>query len=118
MQIHVCDICGTELPDGPDTLEEMQPFLEGNPDGIFTLDYKPVIVDESGKPIGFDYKCFHMCRYCCTAISHAILNEISKIQESIHKPSVIIPIRKFDTSPRKIKGHGCTSIRAEEPVCD
>lgn len=118
MQIHVCDICGTELPDDRDSLEEMQPFLEGNPNGIFTLDYRPVMVDGSGKPIGFDYKCFHMCRYCCTTISHAILNEIDRIQESIHKPSVIIPIRKFDTSPSLIKGHGCTPTCGEEPVRD
>lgn len=118
MQICVCDICGTELPDGPAALEEMQSFLEGNPNGIFTLEYKPVIVNGSGKPIGFDYKCFHMCRYCCTTISHAILNEIGKIQESIHKPSVIVPIRKFDTSPIKEHGFTATPIRGEEPVCD
>ena len=119
MQIHVCDICGTEIPDR-DTLEEMQQLLEGNPNGIFSLDYRPAMVNGSGKPIGFDYKSFHMCRYCCTAISHAILNEIAKIQESIHKPSVIIPIRKFDTSPIKIEEHGFTAtpIRGEEPVCD
>lgn len=118
MQIYICDICGTELPqDGPAALEEMQPFLEGNPNGIFTLDYKPVIVNGSGKPIGFDYRCFHMCRYCCTTISHAILNEIGRIQESVHHPSAFIPIRKFDTSPIKERG-GCTPVRGEEPVCD
>lgn len=117
MQIQVCDICGTEVPDGPDTLKEMQSFLEKNLNGIFNLDYRPVVVNESGKPIGFDYRRFHMCRYCCTAISHAILNEIDKIQESIHKPSVIIPIRKFDTSP--IKEHvGCTPTCGEEPIRD
>ena len=86
MQIYVCDICGTELPDGRDTLEEMQPFLEENPNGIFSLDYKPVIVNESGKPIGFDYKCFHMCSYCCTTISHAILNEIGKSRKASINP--------------------------------
>lgn len=116
MQIYVCDICGEELPNGPDTLEEMQPFLEGNPNGIFNLDYRPVIVSERGKPVGFDYKCFHMCRCCCTMISHAILNEIGKIQESVHKPSVVIPIRKFDTSPTK--EHGRTPTCGEAPFRD
>lgn len=116
MEIHVCDICGEELPNREDP-DELKKFMEGNPKGIFTLDYKPIIVNGSGKPVGFDYQPFHMCRFCCTAISQAILNEIDKIQESIHKPSVIIPIRKFDTSPRK---DGCTFTPTcgEEPVCD
>ena len=116
MQIHVCDICGTELPDGPDTLKEMQPFLEGNPNGIFNLEYRPIMVNDRGKPIGLDYKCFHMCRYCCTAISHAILNEIVRIQESVHKPNVIIPLRKFDTSP--VKEYDRTPICGVDPVRD
>jgi len=117
MQIYVCDICGEELPEGPDSLEEMQKFLEENPNGIFNLEYKPVIVNGRGKSIGFDYKCINMCRHCCTTISRAILNEIDKIQESVHKPSVIIPIRKFDTSPRK-GGYTYAPIREEEPVND
>lgn len=112
MQIHVCDICGEQLPEGHTSFEEMQPLLEKNPDGIFNLDYRPLLVDESGKPIAFDYRCFHMCRYCCTAISHAILNEIGRIQESIHKPNVIIPIPKFDTSPVKVGDRSCTA-----PTC-
>ena len=115
MQIYVCDICGAEIPDR-DTLEEMQSFMEKNPNGVFNLDYRPVMVNESGKPAGFDYKGTHLCHYCCTAISHAILNEIDKIQESIHKPSVIIPIRKFDTSP--IKERCCTPTCGEGRVCD
>lgn len=114
MRIEVCDICGTELPDGPYTLEEMRPFLEGNPNGIFNLEYRPIKVNGNGKPIGLDHKRFHMCRYCCTTISHAILNEIGKIQESVHKPSVIIPMRKFDTSP--IKELDSMSVKGEEPV--
>lgn len=118
MQIHVCDICGTEIPEGIGTLEETQSFLEKNPNGIFNLDYRPVLVDGNGKPFGFDYKCVHMCCYCCTNISHAILNEIGKIQESVHKPSVIIPIRKFDTSPTCREGHGCTPTCGEGRVCD
>lgn len=111
MQINVCDICGTELPDREYT-DELKKFMENNPKGMFNLDYRPIIVNGSGEPVGFDYQPFHMCRFCCTAINRAILNEIDRIQESVHKPSVVIPIRKFDTSPRK---DGSTYIYT--PIC-
>lgn len=117
MQIRVCDICGEEIPGSLDKNEEIRPFLEKNPNGVFNLDYRPVMVDGSGEPIGFDYRNVHICRYCCTAISHAILNEIGRIQESVHKPSVIIPIPKFDTSPVKVgTGSYATPTCGEVPV--
>ena len=101
MQIYVCDICGEELPNGIKSIEEEKELLANNPKGMFSLDYYPVMADADGKPVGFGFQPVHTCRYCRTTISHAILNEIGRIQESVHKPSVIIPIRKFDTSPVK-----------------
>ena len=99
MQIYVCDICGEELPNGIKSIEKEKELLAKNPEGVFSMEYHPVLTNADGKKVGFGFECFHVCNYCCTTISHAILNEIGKIQESVHKPSVVIPIRKFDTSP-------------------
>ena len=99
MQIYVCDICGEEIPNGDRSIEEEKELLADNPEGVFSLEYRPVITNADGKKVGFGFECFHVCRYCCTTLSKSILKEISRIQESVHKPSVIIPIKKFDTSP-------------------
>ena len=114
MELCICDICGEQLDRVRDyqvTVREDQKYYAQNPKGIFVLEYKPLMVDEKEQPIGFGWRPFHMCRICSTRISHTLLEEIEKMQDSIHRPSAIIPVPKFDASPEKAVTTplGCTS---------
>lgn len=99
MRIDVCDICGEALDyDGYDSDNEFKLF----PKGRFGLDFSQIVLNGKGQPYGFRMDTFHMCLRCHAMINQAIFDKIEKIQETIHRPTVVLPFRKFPPEPFKI----------------
>ncbi len=99
MKIEVCDICGEVLEhDGHDN--EFKRF----PNGQFGLDFSQAVLNGKGEPLGWSIDILQMCPSCHAMINQAIFDKIEKIQETIHRPTVMIPLRKFPPEPIRRDG--------------
>lgn len=97
MRIEVCDICGAALDNDNPNME-----LEQFSKGLFELNFHRPVTDK-GKPTGWHYEPFNMCRQCHAMVNQAIFEKIEKIQETQFHPTAIVPIRKFPPEPIEIE---------------
>lgn len=109
MVTYSCDICGAVIGDADGFFSmDSEQNLKNNPDGIFTLEYRPVKTLH-GKLAGFGYQILNMCEKCTTRMSKTVFQEIRNIQAETKSETITVTPPLF--KPEMVE---C----AREPIAD
>lgn len=94
MVIQVCDICGKNSR--PDFREKIDTLSDKR--GMFYLEYRPAVLNEEGKVVGFDFVDNYICPECLKAANKAIWNVFDMIL-AVRETEATVELRPFPMEP-------------------
>lgn len=84
MNVLVCDVCGKQLPN--ETCREVEEeLMKEFPNGIFSLEFRNMIVDEEGRPLHYGWYSTCLCVDCTREINRVVFEKAKQISESVPK---------------------------------
>ena len=94
MLIQICDICGKQTC--PDFREKIDTLSDTR--GMFDLEYRPAVLNEEGKVVGFDFVSSYICPECLKAANKAIWNVFDMIL-AVRETEATAKLRPFPMEP-------------------
>lgn len=112
MNILVCDVCGRQLTKETcwDNNEEL---MKEFPDGMFSLEFRNMIVDREGKPLHYGWYSTCLCVDCTRELNRVIFEKAKQINESVPKTPLDVKV-VFPPEPEVVMGPGV--LGEPEPI--
>ena len=90
MNVLVCDVCGRRIPER--SADDEEELMKEFPNGLFSLEFRNMVVDKKGKPLHYAWYSTCLCIDCTREINRVIFEKAKQINESVPKAPLDVKI--------------------------